>query len=132
MGAMLPALSATASTGRRKATSQPQPEPLILGLVPDQPAPGAATNRAHKAVYCRQHAAELSQPGCLTGTCAARPAEAGEQVPQGTAMPAGEPAARHTSSVARRYSAGERHGCATLSVAGSGHDDRRRPGLRAS
>lgn len=33
MGAMLLAPSATASTGRRRATSEPQPKPLILGLV---------------------------------------------------------------------------------------------------
>jgi hypothetical protein len=60
MGATLLARSATSSTGRRKATSEPQPEPLILGLVPDQPAPGAATDRVHNAIYHRQQAAELS------------------------------------------------------------------------
>jgi hypothetical protein len=77
MGAMLLARSATASTGRRKATSQSQPEPLIPSLVPDQPAPSAAADRVHKAIYRRQQAAELSQPGCLTGARAARPADAG-------------------------------------------------------
>lgn len=66
MGAMLLARSATASTGRRNAGSEPQPEPLILGLVPDQPAPGAITDRVHKAIYCRRLAAEFSQPGGLT------------------------------------------------------------------
>ena len=66
MGAMLLARSATSSTGRPKATSQPQPGLLILGLVPDQPAPGAATDRVHKAIYRLPPAAELSQPGCLT------------------------------------------------------------------
>ena len=67
MGAMLLARSATASTGRRNASSEPQPEPLILGLVPDQPAPGAVTDRVHNAIYCRRQAAELSEPGCLMG-----------------------------------------------------------------
>jgi hypothetical protein len=51
MGAMLFARSATASTARRNADSEPQPQPVILGLVPDQPAPGlwgcpALTKRA--------------------------------------------------------------------------------------
>lgn len=66
MGAMLLVRSATASTGRRNGSSEPQPEPLILGLVPDQPASVAVTDRVHKAIYCRQQAAELSQPGGLT------------------------------------------------------------------
>jgi hypothetical protein len=92
MGAMLLARSATASTGRRNASSEPQPEPLILGLVPDQPAPGAVTDRVYKAIYCRRQAGELSQPGGLTGARAARAADAGGQMPQGTAMNAGEPA----------------------------------------
>ena len=92
MGAMLLARSATASTGRRNASTEPQPEPLILGLVPDQPAPGAVTDRVHKAIYCRRQAAELSQPSCLTGARAARTADAGGQIPQGAAMNAGEPA----------------------------------------
>ena len=42
MGATLLARSATASTGRRNASNEPQPEALILGLGPDQPTPGAA------------------------------------------------------------------------------------------
>lgn len=42
------------------------PEPLILGLVPDQPAPGAITDRVHKAIYGRRQAAGFSQPGGLT------------------------------------------------------------------
>ena len=49
MGAMLLARSASTSTGRRNVSSEPQPEPLILGLVPDQPAPGAITDRVHTA-----------------------------------------------------------------------------------
>ncbi len=57
MGAMLLARFATASTGRRKAASHPQPEPLILViLVSDQPAPGAATDRVRKVIYRRQQA----------------------------------------------------------------------------
>lgn len=84
MGAMLLARSATASTGRRSASSEPQPEPLIPGLVPDQPAPGAVTDRVHKAIYCRQQAAELSQPGRITTRGLGRPAaDAGGQMPQG-------------------------------------------------
>ena len=63
---MLLARSASTSTGRRNAGSEPQPEPLIRGLVPGQPAPGAVTDRVHKAIYCRQQAAEFSQPGGLT------------------------------------------------------------------
>jgi hypothetical protein len=53
MGAMLLARSATASTGRRNAGSEPQPEPLILGLVPDQPAPGARSCGAISAMLSR-------------------------------------------------------------------------------
>ena len=60
MGAMLLARSATASTGQRNASSEPQPEPLIHGLVPDQPTPGAVTDRVHKAIYCRQQARSLA------------------------------------------------------------------------
>jgi hypothetical protein len=74
MGAMLLARSATASTARRNADSEPQPEPVILGLVPDQPAPGAITDRVHKAIYCRRQAAEFSQPGGLPGARTARQA----------------------------------------------------------
>ena len=92
MGAMLVARSATASTGRRNASSEPEPEPLIPGLVPDQQAPGAVTDHVHKAIYCRQQPAEFSQPGCLTWARAARAADAGGQMPQGAAMNAGEPA----------------------------------------
>ena len=77
MGAMLLARSATASTDRRNASSERQPEPLILGLVPDQPADGAVTDRVNKAIYCQRQAAELSQPGGLTRDLAARIADAG-------------------------------------------------------
>ena len=92
MGAMLLARSATASTGRRNASSGPQPGPLILGLVPDQPAPGAVTDRIHKAIYCRRQAAELSQPGCLTGPGSpGQPTRAGK-MPQALPSASGEPA----------------------------------------
>jgi len=65
MGAMLFARSATASTGWRNTSSGPQPEPVILGLVLDQPPPGAVTRGVPKAVCCQQQAATLSQPSCL-------------------------------------------------------------------
>ena len=61
------------------------PAPLILDLVPDQAAPGTVTDREHKAIYCRQQAAELSQPSYLTAAWAARAADAGGPMSQGTA-----------------------------------------------
>jgi hypothetical protein len=59
MGAMLFARSATASTGWREDSSEPQPGPLIFGFRPDQPAPVPQLTRT-KAIYCQQRAAELS------------------------------------------------------------------------
>ena len=104
MGAMLLARSATASTGWRNASSGPQPGPLILGLVPDQPAPGAVTDRIHKAIYCRRQAAELSQPGCLT-----EPGSPGQPTRAGRCrrrcrQRRVNPRLRQTSSGARRQS----------------------------
>jgi hypothetical protein len=117
MGAMLLARSATASTDWRNArcrrrvnndpgvawppggqklpgavdtSNEPQPEPLILGLAPDQPAPGAAIDREHKAIYCRQQAAELSQPDCLKSL--GQGSRAGGPMSQGTAVNVSEPA----------------------------------------
>jgi hypothetical protein len=43
-----------------------KPEPLIPGLVPDQPAPGAVTDREHKATYCRGRPPSYPSPR-LTG-----------------------------------------------------------------
>ena len=77
MGAMLLAPSATASTGRRRATSEPRPEPLILGLVPGRyavsaggefPRPedgGAAADVDAVTVYGDRDRAPT--PGCLDG-----------------------------------------------------------------
>jgi hypothetical protein len=104
MGAMLLARSATASTGWRNASSEPQPEPLILGLVPDQPAPGAVTDRVHKAFYCRRQAAELSQPSCLTGPGSpGQPTRAG-RCRRRCRQRRVNPRRRQTSSEARRQS----------------------------
>jgi len=101
---MLLARSATASTGWRNASSEPQPEPLILGLVPDQPAPGAVTDRVHKAIYCRRQAAELSQPGCLTGPGSpGQPTRAG-RCRRRCRQRRVNPRRRQTSSGARRQS----------------------------
>ena len=120
MGAMLLARSATASTGWRNASSEPQPEPLILGLVPDQPAPGAVTDRVHKAIYCRRQAAELSQPGCLTGPGSpGQPTRAG-RCRRRCRQRRVNPRRRQTSSGPAASQVGGRHGCAAFSVAESG------------
>ena len=120
MSAMRLARSATASTGRRNASSELQPEPLILGLVPDQPAPGAVTDRVHKAIYCRGRPLSCHSPVASPGARVARAADAGGQMSQTLPSASVNPRLRQTSSGRAASQAGGRHGCAAFSVAESG------------
>ena len=78
-----------------------------------------AADREHKAIYCRQQAAELS-PGRLPLRAWARAAGAGGQMSQGTALNVSEPATLPDLFSGRRQSGRGRHGCAPLFLAGSG------------
>ena len=121
MGAMLLARSATASTGRSKASSEPQPEPLILvswSRTSQRPAPRLTAHTRPSTVG----STPLSCPSPVASPGPAPPGQPrrASRCRKALLRTSANPRRRHTSPVARRQSGRRPSCCAALSVAGSG------------